>query len=133
MAICFLGVGSNLGNRKENIKLAVNKLKKLKGTKVIRVSSLIETMPVGGTKGQRKFMNAAVKLSTSLTPLTLLKKIKNIENELGRRKTVRFGPRIIDLDILLCGDKLVNTARLKIPHPRMIERDFVLEPLSEII
>jgi 2-amino-4-hydroxy-6-hydroxymethyldihydropteridine diphosphokinase len=133
MVICYLGVGSNLGDRKNNIKAAIKKINLLKNTKVIKQSSFIQTNPIGGPIGQPKFFNAVFKIKTSLLPVNLLKALKNIEKQLGRVKTVKNGPREIDLDILLYGDKVVNQKGLIIPHPRMFERDFVLMPLAEVI
>lgn len=131
--ICYLGIGSNLGNRENNIKAALKKINSLKATKVLKVSRLIRTMPVGGPKGQEEYLNGAVKLSTGLSALKLLVALKKIERELGRKKAVRNAPRQIDLDILLFGSKIINTKKLIIPHPRMFERDFVLKPLSEVL
>lgn len=133
MVICYLGLGSNLGNRRKNIKLAVRKIEALEGTKTIRLSRIIETEPIGGPAYQPKFLNAALKIKTSLSPLSLLKKLKKIEHELGRIKTVRFGPRAIDLDILFYADKIIRRRDLVVPHPRISERDFVLKPLSELV
>lgn len=133
MEICYLGVGSNLGNRRKNINLAINKIKSLKDTRVIKTSKIIETKPVGGPRGNPKFLNAASKIKTNLKPLELLKKLKNIEKEMGRKKTVRFGPRSIDLDILFYGGQIINTKALKVPHPRIFEREFVIKPLLEVI
>ncbi|MBI4982899.1 MAG: 2-amino-4-hydroxy-6-hydroxymethyldihydropteridine diphosphokinase [Candidatus Omnitrophica bacterium] len=133
MLTCYLGVGSNLGDRLKNIKLSIQKIDTLKETKVIKVSRIIETKPLGGPRHQPKFLNACLRIQTSLSPKILLKKLKIIENEIGRRKTVRFGPRIIDLDILLYGDKSVRTKLLRIPHPRLFERSFVVEPLTEVL
>ncbi|MDO8662278.1 MAG: 2-amino-4-hydroxy-6-hydroxymethyldihydropteridine diphosphokinase [Candidatus Omnitrophota bacterium] len=133
MIICYLGVGSNLGNRRNNIEQAIRKINLLKNTQVLKRSSLIQTDPLGGTAGQPKFLNASLKISTSLSPLALLKNLKIIEKELGRKKTVRNGARTIDLDILLYGDKTVKRKGLIIPHPRMFSRDFVIRPLSEVI
>ncbi|MDD5596151.1 MAG: 2-amino-4-hydroxy-6-hydroxymethyldihydropteridine diphosphokinase [Candidatus Omnitrophica bacterium] len=133
LVTCFLGVGSNLGNRKRFIKLALEKLSKLKGTKIIKVSRTIETKPVGGPPGQGEFLNACLKIETSLSPSALLKNLKNIELELGRKKTVRWGPRSIDLDILLYGNRIIKRKELKVPHPKMLEREFVLRPLLEIL
>jgi len=133
MVVCYLGVGSNLGDRRKNIRLAIKKIDNLKTTKVIKSSGIIETRPMGGPSGQGKFLNAALKIRTGLSPSLLLKELKSIEKALGRKKAVRFGPRTIDLDILFYGDKIVNTKVLKIPHPRMFERDFVLRPLSEVV
>jgi len=128
-----LGIGSNLGDRQKNIKLAIKKINSLKDTKVIKISRIIETKPVGGPRKQGKFLNAALKIKTNLTPSVLLKKLKNIECELGRTKTVRYGPRPIDLDILFYGDKIINTKKLNVPHPKIFEREFVIKPLLEII
>jgi len=133
MAVCYLGLGSNLGDRRKNIRLAIKKINNLKTTKVIKSSRIIETRPMGGPSGQGNFLNAALKIRTGLSPSLLLKELKSIEKALARKKTVRFGPRTIDLDILFYGDKIVDTKVLKIPHPRMFERDFVLRPLSEVV
>jgi 2-amino-4-hydroxy-6-hydroxymethyldihydropteridine diphosphokinase len=133
MVTCYLGIGSNLGDRQKNIRLAVKKINALKGARVIKLSKIIETEPVGGPRGQNKFLNAALKISTNLSPLLLLKNLKRIEKKLGRVKTVRYGPRIIDLDILFYGNRIVNRKDLKIPHPRLFEREFVIKPLLEII
>jgi 2-amino-4-hydroxy-6-hydroxymethyldihydropteridine diphosphokinase len=133
MVICYLGLGSNLGNRRRNIKLAVKKISSLKNTRIIKESSLFCSTPVGGPSGQPNYLNAALKIQTKLTPLILLKKLKRLENELGRIPTARFGPRVIDLDILLYGDRFMCSKTLTIPHPRMFERDFVIKPLKEVL
>jgi len=133
MVICYLGVGSNLGNRGKNIKLAAKLINNLKGTRVIKQSKLFESLPCGGPAGQPKYLNAALKISTNFSPLNLLKKLKKIENDLGRIPGPRFGPRLIDLDILLYGDRLRRTKSLLIPHPRMFKRDFVIKPLAEVL
>lgn len=133
MEVCYIGIGSNLGNRRKNIRLALQKINQLRNTEVIKVSRIIETVAVGGPGGQAKFLNAALKIETNLSPLILLDKLKKIEKELGRVKTVRYGPRTIDLDILFYGDKIVNNKRLKIPHLKVFARDFVVRPLVEII
>ena len=133
MATCYLGIGSNLGDRTKFIRLAIKKINALKETKVIKVSKIIETKPVGGLRNQGTFLNAALKIKTNLSPSLLLKKLKKIEKELGRKKSVRWGPRTIDLDILFYGDKIINRKDLNIPHPKVFERDFVIKPLLEII
>ncbi|MFA5276290.1 MAG: 2-amino-4-hydroxy-6-hydroxymethyldihydropteridine diphosphokinase [Candidatus Omnitrophota bacterium] len=133
MPICFLGIGSNLGQRRKNIKLALERIRGVKNTKIIKLSRIRETEPVGGPEGQKKFLNAAIKIDTQLLPLDLLRKLKAIENELGRKQAVRWGPRTMDLDILLYGDKIIERQELKVPHPRLMERDFVLKPLLELI
>ncbi|MCX5700802.1 MAG: 2-amino-4-hydroxy-6-hydroxymethyldihydropteridine diphosphokinase [Candidatus Omnitrophica bacterium] len=131
--VVYLGVGSNLGNRRGNIKQAVKKIGLLKNTKVLKSSKLISSNPLGGPANQPEFLNAAVKINTTLPAKTLLKELKIIEKALGRTKTVRNGPRIIDLDILLYADKIIKNKSLTIPHPAMFMRDFVLRPLSEVI
>ena len=133
MQTCFLGIGSNLGDRSNNIRLALEKISRLKNTKIAGLSKITETEPLGGPSGQGKFLNAVLKINTNLTPLKLLKQLQKIENELGRRRTVRWGPRTIDLDILLFGDKVIERRDLKIPHPRLMERDFVLKPLLSLL
>jgi len=133
MNICYLGIGSNLGDRKRNIDLAIENIKKIKNTYFLKMAPIIETKPEGGPKGQGKYLNTVIKIKTSLNPSALLRELKNIEKKLGRIKTVRNGPRVIDLDILLYADKIINTKELKIPHPRLFLREFVLEPLSKII
>lgn len=133
MQICYLGIGSNLGDRRKNIKLAIRKIESLKDTKLLKASKLIETEPVGGPVGQAKFLNAALKIKTNIPPKRLLNRLKEIEKGLGRTKTVRYGPRTIDLDILFYGDRIINTKNLVIPHPRIFEREFVIRPLLEII
>ncbi len=132
MVVCYLGVGSNLGNRRKNIQKALDYLAKTKGIKIEKTSRIYETKALGGP-AQGKFLNAAIKIKTSLTPIALLKTLKKIEKALGRQKTVRFGPRPIDLDILLYGNKIIKRKNLAIPHPRMFTREFVLRPLREII
>jgi len=132
MVICYLGVGSNLGNRRQNIKKALDFLAGTKGVKIEKTSRIYETKAQGGPP-QEKFLNAAVRIKTSLTPASLLKTLKNIEKQLGRKKTVRFGPRTIDLDILIYGNRIIKTKTLEIPHPRMFEREFVLRPLREVV
>ena len=125
----YLGLGSNLGNRQENILRAIDELKMI-GTRVLKVATAIETDPIGPPQG--KFLNTVMKGETLLPPQELLIQIKTIEKKLGRVKTVLNGPRIIDIDILLYSNLILNTKTLIIPHPRMWQRDFVLIPLREI-
>jgi 2-amino-4-hydroxy-6-hydroxymethyldihydropteridine diphosphokinase len=133
MTICYLGIGSNLGNRRKNITKALQKIKTLKDTEIIKISKIIQTHPQGGPANQGKFLNAALKIQTKIPPLKLLHTLKKIEKDLGRTKTVRYGPRTIDLDILFYGDRIINRKGLTIPHPRIFEREFVIRPLLEII
>jgi len=130
MAIVYIGLGSNLGDRHKNCLRAIELLKQ-NGLLVTRQSSMYETEPWGLT-GQPEFVNMAVEAETGLAPETLLALLKKIEKDMGRRDTLRWGPRSIDLDILLYDDITMNTDDLTIPHPLMHEREFVLRPLSEI-
>jgi len=130
MSTVYIGIGSNLGDRLKNINRAVDCLKADKDITVEKISSIIETEPVGSV-GPR-YLNAAVKITTELAPGKLLAVLQDIEKKLGRRRPFKNAPRTIDLDILLYDDKLVDEPDLKIPHPRMLEREFVMKPLSEI-
>lgn len=131
MATAYIGIGSNLGERAQNIERAITMLAE-SGIKLIARSSLIETAPWGVTD-QPMFMNAALKAETALTPHDLLGALKDIERRMGRLfEQERWGPRVIDLDILLYDDDVIDTRDLKIPHPHMHERAFVLAPLNEI-
>ena len=130
MSTAYIGLGSNLGDRVSYIMSAVALLQE-KGALVLKQSTVIETDPVGGP-AQNKFLNAVVKIDTNLSPLELLSLCQSIERELGRVRSVVNGPRTIDLDILLYDRLTVNTPQLKIPHPRLFERAFVLDPLKEI-
>lgn len=127
----FIGIGSNMGNREENINKAIKQLSETVGIKVCAVSKLYNTKPVGYTE-QADFLNGAIKIKTTLTPHELLKACQRIEKNLKRERVIRWGPRTIDLDILLYGDCTINDKDLIIPHPRMHERDFVLKPLKDI-
>ncbi len=133
MVTCYIGLGTNLGNRRRNIKLAVKKIGNLKATRIIKESRFSDFPPVGGPAGQRNYLNGVLKIQTELPALNLLKKLKTIENELGRFKSARFGPRVIDLDILLYGDKSIKNRGLTVPHPRMFRRVFVIKPLKEVL
>jgi len=130
MSIAYIAIGSNLNKREENCEKAIDLLTK-NNIKVLKRSSMIETEP-WGIKEQPKFINMAVEIETGKTPHELLTVLKNIEITLGRKKDIRWGPRVIDLDILLYNDLILKTPELEIPHPGIQERDFVLKPLSEI-
>jgi 2-amino-4-hydroxy-6-hydroxymethyldihydropteridine diphosphokinase len=127
----WVGLGSNIGDREGTLKRALELLGETDGVRVVRVSSFIETAPVGYTE-QDNFINAAAEVETELAPLELLKACQEVENRLGRVRTVKWGPRTIDLDILLYGGMAMDEDTLKIPHPLMHEREFVLAPLAEI-
>ncbi len=130
MATAYIGLGSNIGDRLENCKQAL-RLMNTAQTQVLQVSSFYQTSPVGYTD-QPDFINAAAKIQTRLEPLELLDFLQEIERSLGKNITVRWGPRSIDLDIVLYDNLIINQERLQIPHPRMLERSFVLIPLAEI-
>ncbi|MHB8061868.1 MAG: 2-amino-4-hydroxy-6-hydroxymethyldihydropteridine diphosphokinase [Ruminiclostridium sp.] len=127
----YIGIGSNIGKREENLDRALEMLNLAKEVEVTAISSYINTAPVGYT-AQPDFLNAAVEVSTTLTPQKLLEVCQHIEKVLKRERSIRWGPRTIDLDILLYGDLIINEENLIIPHPRMIAREFVLKPLNEI-
>lgn len=128
--IVHIGIGSNLGEKLKNCRKALE-LIKAKGIAIRKVSSFFETEP-WGVAAQPSFINAAIEADTVLSPDQLLTVLKDIEKDMGRVKTIKWGPRIIDLDILFYGDEIVETESLKIPHPLLHERDFVLLPLNEI-
>jgi 2-amino-4-hydroxy-6-hydroxymethyldihydropteridine diphosphokinase len=125
----YLGLGSNLGDRMGNLKSAVEKLSKK--VTINKISSVYETEPLYNTE-QPMFLNAVIKGVTSLAPPELLSLVKGIESALGRQTGFRNGPRIIDIDILFYGDRIIQTEELTVPHPRITERAFVLVPLAEI-
>lgn len=131
MITTFISFGSNLGDRNKNIKTAIEYLKELNGVTIKKISSIYETEPVGEPP-QEKFLNGIIEIETSLLPDELLDRLKGIESRLGRVKTGENDPRPIDLDIIFYGDIIIDGERIKIPHPRMQERDFVLRPLNEI-
>lgn len=129
MSIAYLGLGSNLGDRQENLSQAVTALRKK--IRVLRSSSLYETAAWGYLE-QPAFLNLVIEVETNLTPLRLLNFLKKTETELGRVANFRYGPRLIDIDILFYDQLIRNTRRLQIPHPRLQDRAFVLKPLNEI-
>jgi 2-amino-4-hydroxy-6-hydroxymethyldihydropteridine diphosphokinase len=132
MPLVYIGLGSNLGKREATIQRAIELLEAGGDIEVEAVSSLRETDPVG-YEDQPRFLNGAAALRTELGPRTLLERLHEVERRLGRDRTgPRFGPRTIDLDLLLYGDEQVEEPGLEIPHPRLAERRFVLEPLAEL-
>jgi 2-amino-4-hydroxy-6-hydroxymethyldihydropteridine diphosphokinase len=126
-----IGLGSNLGDKIANIQTAIEALDVSFGCRVERVSSMWESKPVGITD-QPDFVNAVVRLSTTLTPNDLLEVCLNTEKQMGRVREVRWGPRNIDIDILLYDNLSIAAEKLTLPHPRMLERAFVMLPLAEI-
>lgn len=131
MAVAYIAFGSNLGERYKNIRDAISSLTSCPGIEIKKISSIIETEPEGGPR-QGKFLNGAIEIETDLPPEGLLEALQKIENALGRERTVKNSPRAIDLDILFYEDRILDVANLKIPHPRLHKRLFVLGPLSEI-
>jgi len=127
----FLGLGSNLGDRVETIRKAKEMVSSIPGVSVAVSSSLYVTEPVG-ISDQPMFINAVLEIETDLSPEELFFELKDIEAKLGRTETIRWGPRVIDIDILLFGDRIVEEEDLTIPHPEMAKRGFVLVPLCEI-
>ncbi|NWF52525.1 MAG: 2-amino-4-hydroxy-6-hydroxymethyldihydropteridine diphosphokinase [Nitrospirae bacterium] len=130
MSIAYIGIGSNLGNRKNNCLRAIELIKK-NGIIIRKLSSMYKTEP-WGIKDQPYFLNMAIEIETELNPIELLKILKNIENKIGRKESFKWGPRIIDLDILLFNNLIFKEDSLEIPHPLMHKRNFVLLPLCEI-
>jgi len=127
----YLGIGSNLGERQTNLMEAIRLLDEDEECMIERISSFIETKPVGGVE-QDDFLNGALCIRTLRTPMELLELIEKIETALKRERLIHWGPRTIDLDILFYDDEMIQTERLTIPHPEMTNREFVLVPLSEI-
>jgi 2-amino-4-hydroxy-6-hydroxymethyldihydropteridine diphosphokinase len=130
MKTAFLGLGSNVGDREAMLQEAIGRLH-APDLRLKKISSVYETAP-RDFRAQPPFLNVAVEAETGLLPLQLLSRIDKIEREMGRRRGVPKGPRTIDIDILLYGNSVLQTARLEIPHPRLAERRFALEPLAEI-
>jgi 2-amino-4-hydroxy-6-hydroxymethyldihydropteridine diphosphokinase len=133
MTRVYVGLGSNLGDREAALRSAIELLGREPGVAVRAVSTFRETDPVGVTE-QPRFLNAVAELETAVPPRELLDRLLAIERELGRERTAerRWGPRAIDLDLLLYGDDVIDEQGLRVPHPRLAERRFVLEPLEEL-
>lgn len=126
--IVFLGLGSNIGDRQRFIERAITELAAI--CTITAASSLYETTPIGPR--QRKFLNCVISVTTTLTPEQLLIEVKRIERQLGRQQRQHWGPREIDIDILLCGDIVLWSPILQIPHQELLHRAFVVTPLLEI-
>lgn len=131
MATAFVGIGSNLGDRETHLRTALDLLAAEEGIEIVAVSRLRETEPVGPVE-QGPFLNGAVQVSTDLPPRQLLERLLAVEQRLGRVRAERFGPRTIDLDLLVYGDEVLEEPGLTLPHPRLHERRFALEPLAEL-
>lgn len=127
----YIGLGSNLGDRERTLRNALEKLDERADVKVVQVSEFRETEPVGGPP-QGNFVNGAAELRTTLEPGELVEVLHEVEAEFGRTREVRWGPRTLDMDLLLYADRHIDTPDLKVPHPRLHTRRFVLEPLWDL-
>ncbi|HEV3006985.1 MAG TPA: 2-amino-4-hydroxy-6-hydroxymethyldihydropteridine diphosphokinase [Pirellulales bacterium] len=132
MARCLIGLGANLGDRQATLSCAVARLASTAGVTIESQSRWHETAPVGGPAGQAKYLNGALAIQTSLAPLAVFERLREIERDLGRRRRQRWGARRIDLDLLLYDQLRLEMPRLNLPHPRMAFRRFVLEPAAEV-
>jgi 2-amino-4-hydroxy-6-hydroxymethyldihydropteridine diphosphokinase len=132
--VCYIGIGSNLGKPVQNCRKAMEKVSCIEGVQLIKSSSFYLTEPVGinTDKHQDWFINAVCEIRTNLNARDLLSKLQGIEAEMGRKREIKGEPRVIDLDLLLYGQDIINEDDLKVPHPEIYKRRFVLEPLSEI-
>jgi 2-amino-4-hydroxy-6-hydroxymethyldihydropteridine diphosphokinase len=131
MATCYIGVGSNIGDRRKFIDSSIVELKKVPGVSVTRISSIYETIPVSDIP-QGKYLNGVIEIEAGIRPEALLKELNRIEESLGRTRTIKNAPRTIDLDILYYGDERLNEKDIVIPHPRIADREFVLRGLREL-
>ena len=131
MSLAYIGFGSNIGDRLAHIQTAIHALSKTEGITLQKISSVYKTDPVG-YEAQAEFLNGVAAIQTDLPPLSLLHTLKDIETAVGRRHRIRWGPRELDLDILIYGDLCLQTEKLVIPHREMHLRRFVLVPLAEI-
>jgi len=135
MPLAFVGLGSNLGDRLATLRAAAHAIADHPSVRVLLprdAAALYETSPVGGPPGQPGFLNSALRLETSLSAFALLEVAQSIETSLGRTRGRRWEARVIDIDLLLFGERVVDSPMLTLPHPRLHERRFVLEPLSEL-
>ena len=128
----YLALGSNIGDREQNLRDALERLAKIEGIDIINRSNIYETEPVGYLD-QARFLNMVILIKTNKTPVELLNNIHDIEEEMKRVREIHWGPRTIDIDILLFDDWVMNLPELVLPHPRMFERAFVLIPLHDIL
>jgi 2-amino-4-hydroxy-6-hydroxymethyldihydropteridine diphosphokinase len=130
--LAYVALGANLGDRAGNIRSAIDAIDAIPGVRVTRVSTLIENPAVGGPENSPSFLNGVAEVEATLAPEVLLDRLLEIERSLGRERRARWAPRSIDLDVILYGDRVIDAPNLKVPHPLMHERRFVLEPLAEI-
>jgi 2-amino-4-hydroxy-6-hydroxymethyldihydropteridine diphosphokinase len=131
MSGVYIGIGTNIGEREKNLLNAIERLNSIHNIEVTRRSSVMETEPVDYLD-QPCFLNQVVKINTTLGPEQLLEKLKSIESDMGRERSIPKGPRVIDLDILLYDDRVIKNEKLIIPHPEIVNRSFVLEHLLEL-
>ncbi len=131
MIRCYIGLGSNLSNPAAQLRSALESMAALPQSRLVDYSGFYASAAVGPGE-QPDYVNAVARLETALAPEALLDGLQQIESRHGRERSIRWGARTLDLDILLYGDKSIDTARLTVPHPRMAERNFVLEPLAEL-
>ena len=129
--IAYIGIGSNLGTPGKNCIEAIEKISSTKDIKIISRSSFYQTEPIGGVQ-QDWFVNSAIKIKTNLSPTHLLSDLLNIESAMGRTREEKWGPRLIDLDLLFYGNLILRKKGLTLPHPEILKRKFVLIPMSEI-
>lgn len=127
----FVGIGSNLGDASSQVKSAISQINKIPQVRVVRAASLYGSKPFGPVE-QNDFVNTVIEIGSSLEPLDLLRELKQLEQSMGRVHGVRWGPREIDLDILVYGSRNISSAKLQLPHPGISERAFVLVPLAEL-
>ena len=132
MSRVFIGIGSNEGDRLQHLSHAIRAIGAINGVQLVQMATIIETEPVGGPP-QGPYLNTVIEIETTVSPLALLTQLQEIERQLGRLPSPqRWAPRPIDLDLLLYDDQIVELPQLSIPHPRMHERRFVLEPLAQV-
>ncbi len=132
MTIVYIGLGSNMQLPKQQIKSAIKSIAEIPEIQVLKASSLYKSKPVGPQQGQNDYINAVIKIETEFMPLELLDCMQDIENQHGRIRKERWGPRILDLDILIFGKEIIQDKKLTIPHSEIEKRPFVLVPLAEI-
>ena len=133
MVVAYVALGSNIGDREAWIARALAALKNSPGIRLNAVSRIVETKPLPiGPKNQPDYLNGVAKIETTLSPVELLDRLLEIEQSLGRKRLKRWGPRTIDLDILLYGDRIVDHPRVRIPHPELPRRPFLMEGIREL-
>ena len=130
--IAYLGLGSNLGDRLATLRQARQALHQTAKTRVIATSFLYRTTPLGGPPDQPDYLNGVIKLATGLEPLELLHRCQALEATFGRQRSERWGARTLDIDLLLFADRVIDAEELQLPHPRLTEREFVLQPLCDL-